>query len=56
MSSRLSVRARLALWHAGVLTLIVCAFSAGILIFVKASLFEGVDRQLRRALVTIDWV
>jgi heavy metal sensor kinase len=39
-----------------VLTLIVCAFSAGILIFVKASLFEGLDRQLRRALVTIDWV
>jgi len=56
MRSRLSVRARLALWHAGVLTLIVCAFSAGILIFVKASLFEGVDRQLRRALATIDWV
>jgi heavy metal sensor kinase len=56
MRSRLSVRTRLTLWHAGVLTLIVCAFSAGILIFVKASLFEGVDRQLRRALVTIDWV
>ena len=55
-SSRLSIRARLTLWHAGVLTLIVCAFSAGILIFVKASLFEGLDRQLHRALVTIDWV
>ena len=55
-SGRLSIRARLTLWHAGVLTLIVCAFSAGILIFVKASLFEGLDRQLRRALVTIDWV
>jgi len=52
----LSVRARLTLWHAGVLTLIVCAFSAGILIFVKASLFEGLDRQLRRALTTVDWV
>ena len=56
MRSRLSVRARLTLWHAGALTLIVCAFSAGILIFVKASLFEGLDRQLRRALTTIDWV
>jgi heavy metal sensor kinase len=55
-SGPLSVRARLTLWHAGVLTLIVCAFSAGILIFVKASLFEGLDRQLRRALVTVDWV
>jgi len=56
MRSRLSVRARLAFWHAGVLTLIVCAFSVGILIFVKASLLEGLDRQLRRALTTIDWV
>jgi len=52
----LSIRARLALWHAGVLTLIVCVFSAGILLFVRASLFEGVDRQLRRALTTVDWV
>ena len=52
----LSIRARLALWHACVLTLIVCVFSAGILIFVKAGLFEGLDRQLHRALATIDWV
>jgi heavy metal sensor kinase len=52
----LSVRARLTLWHAGVLALIVCVFSAGILLFVRASLFEGLDRQLRRALMTVDWV
>ena len=52
----LGVRARLALWHAAVLTLIVCAFSAGILFFVRESLFAGVDRQLARALSTIDWV
>jgi heavy metal sensor kinase len=44
------------LWHAGVLTLIVCALSAGIFFFVRASLFAGVDRQLQRALTTIDWV
>ena len=56
MSLRLSIRARLALWHAAVLTLIVCVFSAGILVFVRASLFAGVDRQLLRALTTIDWV
>jgi heavy metal sensor kinase len=57
MKSRpLSVRARLALWHAGVLTLIVCIFSAGIFFFVRASLFEGLDRQVRRALMTVDWV
>jgi heavy metal sensor kinase len=53
---RLSIRARLALWHAGVLTLIVCVFSAGILVFVRTSLFAGVDRQLHRAVTTIDWV
>ena len=52
----LSVRARLTFWHAGVLTLIVCAFSGAILIFVRASLFEGLDRELRRALMTVDWV
>ncbi|HKW38230.1 MAG TPA: ATP-binding protein [Burkholderiales bacterium] len=53
---RPSIRARLALWHAAVLTLIVCIFCAGIFIFVRASLFAGVDRQLHRALATIDWV
>ena len=56
MNRRLSIRARLAFWHAGVSTLIVCVFSAGILLFVRASLFAGVDRQLHRALATIDWV
>jgi heavy metal sensor kinase len=56
MIPRFTIRARLALWHAGVLTLIVCIFSAGILFIVWESLFAGVDRQLRRALTTIDWV
>src|SRR5258706_18729 len=55
-SGALSVRARLALWHAGVLTLIVCVFSGGLLLFVKTSLFGGLDHQVRRALMTIDWV
>ena len=55
-SPRLSVRARLALWHAGVLTLIICVFAVGIFFFVRESLFAGVDRQLHRALTTIDWV
>jgi len=48
-----SVRARLALWHAGVLTLIVCIFSAGILLFVQARLYAGLDAQLSRELATI---
>ena len=56
MKSRLSIRARLALWHAGVLTLIVCVFSGGILFLVETSLYGVLDRQARRALSTVDWV
>jgi heavy metal sensor kinase len=48
-----SVRARLTLWHAGVLTLIVCIFSAGILLFVKARLYAGLDAQLGQEVATI---
>lgn len=51
-----SVRARLTLWHAGVLMLIVCAFAAGFLLFVRARLLEELDRQLLRELTTVDWV
>ena len=55
-SGRLSIRARLTLWHAGVLTLIVCIFAAGILLFVHARIADGLDRHVGRALTTIDWV
>jgi heavy metal sensor kinase len=48
-----SVRARLTLWHAGVLTLIVCIFSAGILLFVATRLYAGLDAQLDREIATI---
>ncbi|WP_257169642.1 cell wall metabolism sensor histidine kinase WalK [Bradyrhizobium sp. SRS-191] len=48
-----SVRARLTLWHAGVLTLIVCVFSAAILVFVEARLYGGLDAQLDREVATI---
>jgi heavy metal sensor kinase len=51
-----SVRARLTLWHAGVLTLIVCIFSAGILHFVDERLYAGLDTQLGRQIATIDRV
>jgi heavy metal sensor kinase len=51
-----SVRARLTLWYAGVLTLIVCIFSAGILLFVEARLYAGLDAQLGREIATIDRV
>ncbi len=52
----LSVRARLALWHAGVLTLIICIFSAGIFLFVGARLYAGLDTQLAREIGTISRV
>jgi signal transduction histidine kinase len=48
-----SVRVRLTLWHAAVLTLIVCIFSAAILLFVKARLYAGLDTQLGREVATI---
>src|SRR5262249_61255668 len=52
----LSVRARLTLWHAGVLTLIICIFSAGIFLFVGARLYAGLDTQLAREIGTINRV
>jgi heavy metal sensor kinase len=51
-----SVRARLTLWYAGVLTLIVCIFSAGILLFVEERLYAALDAQLGREIATIDRV
>jgi heavy metal sensor kinase len=48
-----SVRARLTLWYAGVLTLIICIFSAGILLFVAARLYAGLDAQLAGEIATI---
>ena len=51
-----SVRARLTLWYAGALTLIVCAFSAGILLFVEQRLYAALDAQLGGQIVTIDRV
>jgi len=53
---RPSVRARLTLWYAGALTLIVCIFSAGILLFVGARLYAALDAQLGREIATIDRV
>jgi heavy metal sensor kinase len=50
------VRTRLTLWHAAVLTLIVCAFSTAILLFVRARLFADLDAQLGREILAIDRV
>jgi heavy metal sensor kinase len=51
-----SVRARLTLWYAGVLAFIICVFAAGILLFVEARLYAGLDSQLSREIATIDKV
>ena len=51
-----SVRTRLSLWHAGVLAIIICLFSAGTLLFVRARLYRALDEQLRQDLATIDKV
>jgi heavy metal sensor kinase len=51
-----SIRARLALWHAGVLALVVGVFSAGVLLFVSARLYRALDAQLDADLAAIERV
>jgi signal transduction histidine kinase len=51
-----SVRARLTLWHAGALTLVICFFAAGVFLFVRASLYRTLDEQINEDLATIDKV
>ena len=51
-----TVRARLALWHAGVLALVICVFAAGTLLFVRARLYRGLDQQIGQDLATIEKV
>jgi len=51
-----SVRARLTLWHAGVLALVICAFSVGVFVFVRARLYGALDQQIGHDLATIEKV
>ena len=51
-----SVRTRLTLWHAGVLALVICIFSAGIFFFVRARLYSSLDQQIGADLATIEKV
>ena len=51
-----SVRARLTLWHAGVLVLVICLFSVGIFLFVRARLYRALDQQIGHDLATIEQV
>src|SRR5262249_17995779 len=51
-----TVRARLTLWHAAALTLVVCLFAAGVFVFVRSSLYRSLDQQIREDLATIEKV
>ena len=49
-----SVRARLALWHAAVLAVIVCGFSAAIFLLVRVRLYDDLDARLARDAAAIE--
>jgi hypothetical protein len=51
-----SVRTRLTLWHAGVLVIVICLFSAGTLLFVRTRLYRALDEQIGQDLATIEKV
>jgi heavy metal sensor kinase len=46
MMSRLPLRARLTLWYAGVLTLVLAAYASGVFVVLRQSLMEDLDRAL----------
>src|SRR5215510_16430847 len=52
----LSLRSRLTFWHAGVLAVVICVFSAGIFLFVKARLYQTLDQQVADDLAAIEHV
>src|SRR5262245_50065795 len=54
--TRLSLRTRLTLWHAAVLTVVICVFSASMFVFVKARLYRTLDQQLSDDLAAIEHV
>ena len=49
-----SIRARLTLWHAGILAAIVTAFSSAIFFFVRARLIDELDARLDREIAIIE--
>src|SRR4030095_1334556 len=46
MMPRLPLRARLTLWYAGVLTLVLAAYASGVFVVLRQSLMEDLDRPL----------
>jgi heavy metal sensor kinase len=53
---RPSVRARLTLWHAAALALVVAVFAAAIFLFVRARLYRALDAQLALDLTSVERV
>ena len=53
---RPSVRARLTLWHAGVLALIIGVFAAALFVFVRARLYHALDSQIALDLASVQRV
>jgi heavy metal sensor kinase len=51
-----TVRARLTLWHAGTLIVIICLFAVGVFLFVRASLYHALDEHVREDLAAIEKV
>ena len=51
-----SLRVRFTLWHATVLAVVICVFSAGIFVFVRARLYQTLDQQIDDDLATIERV
>src|SRR5262249_22216111 len=52
----LRIRARLTLWHAGGVPLLICVFGAGGFLFARARLYSALDDQIRDDLTIIDKV
>jgi len=53
MAFSLSIRARLTLWHAGVLAVIILIFSAGTFLFARLWLYHDLDRRLGNDLMVV---
>jgi len=51
-----SLRARFTLWHAGVLAVVICVFSVGTFVFVRARLYRTLDQEINDDLLTIEHV
>jgi heavy metal sensor kinase len=51
-----SVRARLTLWHAATLALVICVFASAVFLFVRARLYGALDAQIGLDLASVERV